>query len=90
MIGRREAGLVQIFCADGGRPVEAGTVACCHCGGHWVPSPGSGRVRGFCQNCSGFVCGPGCAACIPTDLLLENAEKGRRLDFRPIIVPAAG
>lgn len=49
------------------------------------------NIRGFCTNCMGPVCGPGCAECVPTEQLLENYEKGRPLNFRPTIVsvPAA-
>jgi hypothetical protein len=84
----KEAGLVTLIDPGADRPLlEVGTLQCVHCGGHWVPQPGSGRVRGFCQNCMGPVCGPGCAACVPTEQLLENIEKGRPLDFRPVLVP---
>lgn len=65
------------------------TVMCCHCGGQYAPQPGSGRVRGWCMNCNGPVCGPGCAECVPLEVLLQNYEKGRPLDFRPIIVPTS-
>lgn len=65
------------------------TAQCCHCSRHFVIRPGSGRIRGFCQNCNGLVCGPGCVACVPTEVLLENIEQGRPLDFRPIIVPTS-
>lgn len=72
------------------RVVESGTLQCCHCGGHWVPQPGSGRVRGWCVNCSGPVCGGGCAECVPAELLLENIEKGRPLNFKPTVVHVPG
>lgn len=42
-------------------------------------------MRGWCMNCNGPLCGPGCAACVPTEQLLENYEKGRPLDFRPTV-----
>lgn len=96
LLNTREAGFVTIFCADGGRVVKYGMSGCVHCGGQF-PTPRMGtsdedkatRVgRGFCQNCNGYVCGKGCAECIPVDLLLENMEKGRPEDYRPIIVPA--
>lgn len=41
-------------------------------------------VRGFCPNCNGYVCGPQCAACVPEELYLENLEKGRPADYKPI------
>jgi len=69
--------------------LEKRTVQCVHCGGHFIPEPGSGRVRGFCFQCAGPICGPGCVECVPTDVYLENLEKGRPPDFRPIIVPTS-
>jgi hypothetical protein len=86
----KEAGRIIVTDPGSDKPLaEVGTLQCCHCGGHWIPQPGSGRVRGFCQNCNGFVCGPGCAACVPAEQLLENIEKGRPLDFKPICVPVS-
>ncbi len=85
---RTEHGLITVADPGSDKPLlEVPTVSCVHCGGHWVPKPGSGRVRGWCMNCAGPVCGPGCAACVPTEVLLENLEKGRPLDFRPVVVP---
>lgn len=91
MVGfpRKDSGSLEVFCSDGGAKTFK-TVHCVHCGGHFVPTPGSGKVRGFCQNCNGFVCGPSCDACIPMELMLENMEKGRPLEFKPIVVPAGG
>lgn len=43
-------------------------------------------VRGFCLNCDGPICGPGCAACIPEEQMLENIEAGRPTDHKPIRV----
>ena len=47
------------------------------------------KMRGWCMNCAGPVCGPSCAACIPTEVYLENLEKGRPADFKPtqVFVP---
>lgn len=56
--------------------------------GRWAAAhmEAEGRtVRGFCTRCCGPVCGPGCADCIPEEQLLENYEKHRPLDFRPIV-----
>ena len=81
------AGEVMICDPGADRPLfEAGTLQCVHCGEHWLPRPGSGIERGWCQNCAGPVCGPGCAECVPEEVLLENMEKGRPLDFRPVQV----
>lgn len=86
----RDQGLFVVSDPGADKPLlEQRTVQCVHCGGHYHPSPGSGRVRGFCANCNGPVCGPGCAACVPLEQLLENYEKGRPLDFRPVVVPAS-
>lgn len=86
----KEAGVITLIDPGADKPLlEAGTLCCCHCGGHWTPAPGSGRVRGFCTNCMGPVCGPGCAACVPTDLYLTNLELGRDPAFRPVVVPVS-
>lgn len=53
----------------------ADTLQCVHCGGHWVPRAGSGTVRGWCPRCSGPVCGPTCAACVPFEQRLDRAER---------------
>lgn len=53
----------------------ADTAQCVHCGGHFVMRRGSGVLRGWCRKCSGMVCGPGCAACIPFEQRLDLAEK---------------
>jgi hypothetical protein len=86
---KREAGWVFITDPGADKPIfEASTLCCCHCGSHWFPQPGSGITRGFCFCCNGPICGPGCAKCVPTEVLLENYEKGRDLDYRPIVAPA--
>ena len=86
---RRQAGEITITDPGSDRPlVTAATVQCVHCGQHWRPMPGSGRVRGFCARCNGPVCGPSCAECIPAEQQLENIEAGRPvLTTRPLIVP---
>jgi hypothetical protein len=44
------------------------------------------RTRGYCYRCNGYFCGPDCAECVPTELLLDNMERGRPDDFRPLVV----
>lgn len=81
----RESGYLVVMDPGSDKPIlETATVQCVHCGGHWVPQPGSGRVRGFCGRCNGPICGPCCQSCVPTEQLLENLERGRPLDYRPI------
>lgn len=86
----KEAGRITVTDPGADKPLlEVGTLQCCHCGGHWIPRPGSGITRGWCGNCNGYVCGPGCAACVPVEVMLENIEKGRPIDHRPVIVPVS-
>lgn len=33
------------------------SLQCKHCGGHWQLQPGSGKIRGWCKNCEGPLCG---------------------------------
>lgn len=85
-----EAGRIVITDPGADAPLlEVGTLQCVHCGGHFPFRPGSGDVRGFCQRCCGPVCGPTCVECIPAELLLENIEHGRPLDYKPILVPVS-
>ena len=45
---------------------EHDTLQCCHCGAHWVVSPGSGRRRGWCMKCGDVTCGEQrCDQCTP-------------------------
>lgn len=53
----------------------ADTLQCVHCGGHWVPRTGSGRVRGYCSRCNGPVCGRKCAVCVPLERWLDTVER---------------
>lgn len=43
------------------------------------------RVRGWCMACHGPICGPGCASCVPVEQYLENIERNRPANFRPIM-----
>lgn len=75
-----------------GDVVDCDTLRCEHCGCHWEVVAGSGRQRGFCNRCAGYVCGaPECmASCVPVGQRLENVEAGRDvLTPRPtqIVVP---
>lgn len=74
----REAGTIIVTDPGSDKPLlEVATIQCAHCGRHWVPRPGSGRVRGFCTRCNGPVCGPGCAECVPAEARLEILEGTR-------------
>ena len=57
----------------------ASTMQCVHCGGHWVPKPGSGTVRGFCRRCMGPICGPACAECLPFEKWLDTVERESKM-----------
>ncbi len=85
-LNKTESGLIIISDPGADKPLlETKTLQCVHCGGHWVPRPGSGIQRGWCSRCNGPICGAGCVDCVPTEQLLENIEHGRAMDFRPII-----
>lgn len=62
-----------------GEIVDADTLVCAHCGAHWEVLAGSGRLRGFCRRCMGYVCGqPACmAVCHTAEQKLENLDAGR-------------
>jgi hypothetical protein len=81
----------------------AHTLQCFHCGTHWIPMKGSGRMRGFCHRCNGVLCGadPCMRYHIPKEAQLDLADGGgsdnpaatqkkildRFPDIRKIIVP---
>lgn len=55
---------------------EADTLQCCHCGGHWIVRPGSGRRRGYCMRCKAVHCGqPGCWECRPHQELIDTGSR---------------
>lgn len=60
-----------------GEQQQGATLSCCHCQHTWIVQKGSGKLRGFCQQCMGFVCGPQCAECVPIERRIENMEAGR-------------
>lgn len=66
-----------------GELVEGQTLSCVHCQHTWELKRGSGKLRGYCQNCAGYVCGPGCLECVPVERRVENVEAGR-----PELTPA--
>jgi hypothetical protein len=68
-----------------GEIIDCDTLQCAHCGGHWEVVAGSGKLRGFCARCDGYVCGaPLCmAVCCPVEQRLENIEAGRPLLTTP-------
>lgn len=74
---------------DRDRAVQTDLVRCVHCGYMWQFVPGSGRRRGFCMRCNGFVCGQHyCEAvgCVEWRQQLENMEQGKPLGHKPISV----
>ena len=84
----KEAGLITIFDPGADRPLaELPTLRCCHCGCHFPAVPTKGR--GWCFNHGAPICGVGCLVCVDVELMLENIEKGRPLDFRPVVVPVS-
>jgi len=53
---------------------------CVHCQGAWVHNPQShsGRIRGWCDHCKGYLCGPQCAECLgPAMKRIELIEAGK-------------
>lgn len=73
---RARASGAILFQDEHGNERQEDTMQCCHCGGHWVRRPGSGKVRGFCLRCNDVTCGgPRCDDCIPQELLMEITEQ---------------
>ncbi len=61
------------------------TQQCVHCGNHERIVPGSGKKRGYCLLCTGFLCGKELCMknCIPFEARLEYTEalSQNRLDL---------
>lgn len=62
----------------------ADTVQCVHCGSHEEIEAGSGKKRGFCPQCQGFVCGKGecMRRCAPFEARIELTEHMAAQRFR--------
>ncbi len=82
----KQSGEIVLIDPGSDAQVRMPTLQCVHCGGHWVPRPGSGKTRGYCPRCNGYVCGPSCEKCVPQERMIENIEQGKSLDHRPIVV----
>lgn len=59
--------------------VVCDTRQCMHCGSHHICVKGSGKLRGYCLKCNGWLCGkPSCLKeCIHIDKKIEMYEKGK-------------
>lgn len=78
---RKPDGFIVIATPEG--VINGETWQCCHCGKHHVFRTESKRLRGWCQKCDGFFCGPTCEKCVPFEQWLENREAGRPDDWTP-------
>lgn len=78
---RREAAGVLIISGPEGEE-NRDTIRCQHCGAHWVPERGSGRVRGYCMRCQGVTCGaePCERGCVPYEQMIERIEAAGRVE----------
>lgn len=87
----QDHGLITIVDPGADKPLlEQKMLQCVHCGGQFPHQPGSGKIRGFCMNCNGPVCGPGCAECVPVEQYLSNLENGREANFKPVFSSLSG
>ena len=66
------------------------TLQCVHCGGHWTPIKGSGKMRGFCMKCNGPICGESCQECIPKEVQLLIMEGKIDPNNIPVTVNVTG
>lgn len=101
---QREQGDINGYCGvvtsetDWGDITKTALRRCVHCGYMWAVVRGSGKLRGFCTSCMGYVCGRAwCVAhgCVHEDQALANLEAGllapEAYSTRPIVgsVPIA-
>lgn len=70
-LNKKESGAIVLD----GRHVGS-TQQCVHCGNHSVVIPGSGKKRGWCRLCNGFLCGAiRCmSSCTPFEAQLDYQE----------------
>ena len=70
----RENGIVEFYTDHGTESYK--TIQCKHCGVHWQYVRGSGKQRGYCTKCNGFLCGvKECVEeCVPFEAQLELYE----------------
>lgn len=62
------------------------TLACPHCGMHFLSFKGSGKRRTWCVKCAAVTCGEHkCDACAPFEARLEFAE-GKRTTYDEAIL----
>lgn len=90
----RRSGVVVSRPYDGGAEVQSDTAQCQHCSYTWQHTPGSGKRRGWCLRCHGFVCGrPCCEArgCVSKEEEMDQMSRGIAWDRvseanKPIVV----
>ena len=60
-----------------GKVHEEDTRQCRHCGQHVQVQPGSGKTRGYCHRCDGFICGKReCVMrCRPLERWIDEVER---------------
>lgn len=81
---RNPHGFVTIV-EPGRATIEADTLQCCHCGGHFRVLRGSGTKRGWCGHCGGPTCGRlECHVCLPLEKwlrMVEDEDRKRRSEL---------
>lgn len=85
------SGVLIVTPCDHGPVQQMDTVSCGHCGYTSIWVAGSEKWWSKCLKCGELRCGKeSCrnSECVPVEQWLENVEKGRREDFRPLLVAA--
>ena len=77
---RKKLGGYIISTDHDGRTHEEDTLMCHHCGAHVQIQPGSGKTRGYCRSCDGFICGKRqCVqSCTPMEKWMDEVERHYR------------
>ncbi len=73
-----------------GELIDCDTLQCSHCRHTWEVVAGSGRLRGTCNRCLGYICGsPSCmSGCVTFEERLANHEAGRP-ELTPAVIQAS-
>lgn len=93
-IPTKSAGELESIDLDSDRSERAPMARCVHCDYRWLfrpPNSGGGHLRGWCQQCNGYVCGRKVCreqGCVTVEQRLRNCEAGLGWwsSFTPIIV----
>jgi len=78
----KDNGTFEFYTEEGTKSFKS--IQCLHCGSHYQVIPGSGKQRGYCLKCKGFLCGKeDCLKdCVPYEARIEIEEGNKKTTQR--------